>query len=162
MEEAKINLDYQDAIAVNALKDKIHSTAEVDFEEKPKELTTASIIKTANNKFLLEVLSPEIKENEKKKRKHKDWLMIGMGIFLLFQFMLVAIIVVYSGHWIVNSHLSQNPFSDSTIQLIFAFICAYITSVVVELIAILKYIVKNVFDTSITGMVNTFAEGKEK
>ncbi len=45
MEEAKINLDYQDAIAVNALKDKIHSTAEVDFEEKPKELTTASIIK---------------------------------------------------------------------------------------------------------------------
>ena len=36
MEEAKINLDYQDAIAVNALKDKIHSTAEVDFEEKPK------------------------------------------------------------------------------------------------------------------------------
>ena len=100
---------------------------------------------------------------KRKKRKHKDWLMIGMGIFLLFQFMLVAIIsCLIADHWIVNSHLSQNPFSDSTIQLIFAFICAYITSVVVELIAILKYIVKNVFDTSITGMVNTFAEGKEK
>lgn len=86
--------------------------------------------------------------------------MIAMAAFLIFQFIIVAIIVVGSGYWIIKSHVTSNPFSDSTLQIIFTFIGAYITSVVVELIAILKYIVKNVFDTSIAGMVNNFREEK--
>ena len=43
--------------------------------------TLPQLIENTNNRFLLEVLSPEIRENEKKKRKHKDWL---MGFFLSF------------------------------------------------------------------------------
>lgn len=145
-----------DAIALGALKEKIHPKGKVDFCERSVAVSAAAMIKNANNIFLLEVLSPQISKNEEKKRKHKDWLMLAMGVFLLMQFALVAIIVIGSGFWIIKSHIDQNPFPDSTIQLIFTFIGAYITSVVVELIAILKYIVKNVFDTSITGMVNKF------
>lgn len=152
--------EIADDIVVQALKNRMQEDGKVDFQERNIKPSSEAIIKTANNKFLLEVLSPEIKENEIKKRKHKDWLMYGMGAFLLLQFLLVACIIIGSGWWIIKSHVEGNPFADSTIQLIFTFIGAYITSVVVELIAILKYIVKNVFDTSIAGMVNNFKDDK--
>ena len=86
--------------------------------------------------------------------------LIAMGAFLLLQFLLVAIIIIFTGFWIIKSHIDGIPFSDSTIQIFLTFIGAYITSVVVELIAILRYIVKNVFDTSIAGMVNNFKDTK--
>ncbi len=76
------------------------------------------------------------------------------------EFLLVAIIIIFTGFWIIKSHIDGIPFSDSTIQIFLTFIGAYITSVVVELIAILRYIVKNVFDTSISGMVNNFKDTK--
>lgn len=123
-----------------------------------KKLDKDKIIKNANNKFLLEVLSPQIEENEEKKRKHKDWLMIAMGIFLAAQFIIVAAIIGYSGYHIIQCHIKGIPFSDNTLKIIFGFIGTYITSVVIELIAILKYIVKNVFDTSIVGMANDFKD----
>ena len=159
-ENQRDDQEQNDNIAVSALMGKMDAIGKVDFKENHKTSAAKSIIKNANNKFLLDVLSPQIKQNEEKKRKHKDWLMKAMGAFLLLQFILVAVIVGYSGFWIVKSHTDKNPFSDSTIQLIFTFIGAYITSVVVELIAILKYIVKNVFDTSIAGMVNNFKDYK--
>lgn len=160
VETKKNTYDTGDNIALDALRDKVQQEKTVDFKEENTQQKTDIIIKNANNKFLLEVLSPEIQENEKKKRIHKDWLMIAMAAFLIFQFIIVAIIVVGSGYWIIKSHVTNNPFSYSTLQIIFTFIGAYITSVVVELIAILKYIVKNVFDTSIAGMVNNFREEK--
>ena len=160
VETKKNTYDTGDNIALDALRDKVQQEKTVDFKEENTQQKTDIIIKNANNKFLLEVLSPEIQENEKKKRMHKDWLMIAMAAFLIFQFIIVTIIVVGSGYWIIKSHVTNNPFSDSTLQIIFTFIGAYITSVVVELIAILKYIVKNVFDTSIAGMVNNFREEK--
>lgn len=160
VETKKNTYDIGDNIALDALRDKVQQEKTVDFKEENTQQKTDIIIKNANNKFLLDVLSPEIQENEKKKRMHKDWLMIAMAAFLIFQFIIVTIIVVGSGYWIIKSHVTNNPFSDSTLQIIFTFIGAYITSVVVELIAILKYIVKNVFDTSIAGMVNNFREEK--
>ena len=116
------------------------------------------LIKNVNNEFLLNVLSPEIKKNEAKKRKHKDWLMIIMGAFLIFQFILVAFAICSLGYFIITAHLAGNPFSASTIKIFFTFIGTYITSLIIELIAILRYIVKNVFDTSVAGMVNNFKE----
>lgn len=125
-------------------------------KKKPDE-----IIKNANNWFLVKILAPQISKNEAKKRKHKDWLMIIMSVFLALQFSIVAVMIGYSGYHIINVHKAGTPFSDSTLKIIFTFIGGYITSVVVELIAILKYIVKNVFDTSVSGMVNHFKENKE-
>ena len=44
----------------------------------------------------------------------------------------------------------------------FTFVVTYITSVVVELIYMLKYIVHNVFDTSISDLVKLFKEDNKK
>ena len=120
------------------------------------------IIEDTNKEFLLRVLSPQIEKNEEKKRVHKDWLMIVMGSFLVLQFLLVAIMISYFGYWMIELHKLEKPIKDSTIQMIFTFIGAYITSIIVELIAILKYIVKNVFDTSIAGMVKDVKKKQKK
>lgn len=143
------------------LQQKIDDKVSVDIVNRNNQ-SAETIIENTNNRFLLEVLSPEIRENEKKKRKHKDWLMVAMGCFLFLQFAVVMVMVFYSGYWIFKFHVDGNPFSDSTIKIISAFISAYITSVIIELIVILKYIVKNVFDTSIAGMVNNFKDNTTK
>ena len=80
----------------------------------------------------------------------------------MLQFLLVAIMISYFGYWMIELHKLEKPIKDSTIQMIFTFIGAYITSIIVELIAILKYIVKNVFDTSIAGMVKDVKKKQKK
>lgn len=146
---------------IKRLQREVNKDVKIDIKPPKQVNTTDSIIKNANNKFLLEVLSPEIIKNEEKKRKHKDALMRSLEIFLIFQFLIVAIMVMYGGYWIIKLQIVGKPFADSTIKIMLTFIGTYITSVIIELIAILKYIVKNVFDTSITGMVNNFKEEKK-
>lgn len=51
---------------------------------------------------------------------------------------------------------NEKDFSTGTIELLLAFLGSYITSVIVELICILKYIVVNVFDTSISALMEAF------
>lgn len=120
------------------------------------------LIADTNSKILLEVLSPEIEENEDKKRRHKDLLLGMMGAFLVFQFLVTAILVIDSGFFIMLCHLIGKPFSDETIKIIFKFIGVYITSVVIELIAILNYIVQKVFDTSVADLFAIFKDGQTK
>lgn len=48
------------------------------------------------------------------------------------------------------------------VKALLTFVSAYITSVVVELIAILNYIVKKVFDTSIAELVKIFRDNDEQ
>lgn len=55
-------------------------------------------------------------------------------------------------------HGLKNDLKLSYINAIVKFIGFYITSVVVELITMLRYIVSNVFDTSITGLVELFKD----
>lgn len=57
-----------DNIALTALKNKIQSEVEVDFHDETKKSTTASVIKTANDKFLIETLSAQVEANEIKKK----------------------------------------------------------------------------------------------
>lgn len=162
--DTEIRNSEQEEIFSNFLKDKFFknkNTQIYDLDITGKK-SNKDIIKNANNEFLLKVLSPQIIANEEKKRQHKDWLMIIMGAFLIFQFMLVAIMISYCGYWIIHMQIINNPFSDSTIKIMITFICTYVTSIIIELIAILKYIVKNVFDTSISGMVKIFKDKKDK
>ena len=131
----------------------------VDIVDKnSKEKGTAEIIKHANQRFLIDVLSPEIKENEQKKREHKDALMRAVSKFLTFQFLFVGIMILILFVSFIKCHMDRIPFSDNTMQMCFTFVGVYITSVVVELIAILRCIVTNVFDTSIAGLVEAFRE----
>lgn len=129
-----------------------------DIDSSSKEKETAKIIKNANQKFLIDVLSPEIRNNESKKREHKDTLMRAVSTFLVFQFVIVAIMAIGLLVAFIGAHMLDKPFSNDTMKILLAFIGTYITSVVVELIAILRCIVTNVFDTSITGLVEAFRE----
>ena len=160
-------VDINDEIA-NLLKNDIKpkgkeiTDGKVQSQNGRKEKSVREIVEESNSKFLMDVLSPEIKANEEKRRKHKDWLMIIMGAFLMFQFAMVALMIAYSGYWVIRLQVNNTPFADSTLQIIFTFIGTYITSIIVELIAILRYIVKNVFDTSIAGMVKDVKKKRKR
>lgn len=141
------------------LRKKVQKNVQVELQKSSGTNEVENIIKNANNQFLLNVLSPEITANEDKKRNHKDKLLKAVEVFLGVQFLVVFILVGYTLFKILYCHEHQNPLSDETIKLIFTFLSAYITSVVVELIAILQFIVKNVFDTSIAELVKLFRDG---
>lgn len=147
----------QNESIVKELKKLTSDLVQIDIPAAVEE-NTEEIIKSANNKFLLDVLSPEISANENKKRKHKDVLMIAVAIFLTIQFLILFVIVGYSLHSVISCHINNIPFDNSTIKIIFSFIGVYITAVVAEMIAILKYIVTNVFDTSIAALVEAFKD----
>lgn len=161
-ESSDLKVDLSDKIAEilrKEVKPSIESPAVYSKTVRTsKEKGTEEIIKSANNKFLIDVLSPEIKENEKKKREHKDKLMRAVSLFLTGQFIIVALVVSFLLIAVVYCHVKSNPFSNGTIQIFFTFVGAYITSVIVELIAILRCIVTNVFDTSISGLVKVFKD----
>ncbi len=113
----------------------------------------ASIITTVNGVVLLDYLSPEINNNEEAKRKHKYILITLVAIFLFFQFS-----TVYKMSMSVMHYAIEMEANIEILKLLIGFVSAYITSVVVELIAILKYVVKRVFDTSIKELIELFKE----
>ena len=83
-------------------------------------------------------------------------------IFLVAQFFLVGALLLGIITMIFVFHWRKNDISVEYINIIIKFVSAYITSVVVELIAMLKYVVKNVFDTSITGLVQLYRDANIK
>lgn len=117
-----------------------------------------SLIKNVNNQVLIDFLSPEISKNEQSKRIHKLILIFLLSIFLIVQFSASYTVSIK----VVDYCISESA-SDKIVSSLLTFVTGYITSVVVELIAILKYIVKNVFDTSIKELIQIFKEdGKNK
>lgn len=129
-----------------------------DFiEEAPSEKEDQqNIIDNANEYVLLKTLSPEITKNEEKKREHKDILMKIVQSFLIAQFCFVAFVLIGTFVMIFVFHGTKNDLKLEYFNLIIKCISVYITSVVVEFIAMLRYIVRNVFDKSITGLVASF------
>ena len=57
------------------------------INDKDNEKLADKVVDNANKYFLVKILSPEITENEKKKREHKDELINIVKIFLIVQFM---------------------------------------------------------------------------
>lgn len=115
-----------------------------------------SYIKTANAKVLLNTLAPQISGNEEKKREHKDKLIKYVSIFLGTQFLIIFILTMLIIISIIVFHAIGKDFSATMLQMIFTFFGTYITSVIVELICILKYIIINVFDTSVSALMEAF------
>lgn len=153
------------AIEVSSLEKKIDiDKNDIEYESKSNEKQIIEndiaerVIDNANNYFLVKILSPEITGNENKKREHKDKLIKIIPIFLIAQFIVLVfltfgvIVGIYYFHWI------KNDLDLSYVQLLVGFISAYISSVVAELFIMLKYIVSNVFDTSITGLVELYRD----
>jgi len=107
-----------------------------------------------------DVLSPQLRENEALKRKQKDTLMEEIFKILNLQFIFTYIYVLV----LIVGTLSSSFFkiSESIIQNTFKFVEFYVTSIVVELLSILFFIVKNVFDTSIVDLMKDFDKRKRK
>ncbi len=57
--------EENDNFVIDLLRQQVNDKVTVDIEQ-PKEESTENIIKNANNKFLLDVLSPEIKKMKRK------------------------------------------------------------------------------------------------
>lgn len=150
-------------LIVDSLKSEIPNSKDLHNDLKNEQevhISKASkddVIKNANNKVLIDYLSPEIRENEKAKRLHKFVLLGLLASFLVIQF-----ISVYSMSAKIVEYAITNDSRYEIVKALLAFISAYITSVVVELIAILNYIVKNVFDSSIADLVKIFKDNEEQ
>lgn len=131
--------------------------SEKTFEEDSEDIAD-KIIVNANQYFLIKILSPEINKNEDKKRKHKDKLISIVKIFLICQFIVLMCLLFGVTIMIFVFHRLKNDLDLAYIESIIKFISVYITSVVAELIAMLYFIVSNVFDTSITGLVEIYKD----
>lgn len=106
------------------------------------------------SKIYKDVLSPQLELNEELKRKHKTSLMYNIFHLLKIQFGFTYVFVFVLLVGILASHFLG--ISEHTIDSIIKFIQFYITSIVVELISILFFIVKNVFDKSIVDLLKNF------
>ena len=134
------------------------SDNDIRIENESSEDITSKIIDNANKYFLVKVLSPQIEKNEAKKREHKNVLIQIVKSFLIFQFVIILILLFGIIIMIFVFHGFNNDLELSYLEKIINFVSIYITSVVVELIAMLKYIVANVFDTSITSLVELYKD----
>lgn len=132
------------------------ATNDLKLENKIGTKNPDNLIKNINDKVLFERLSPEITDNEKAKRHHKYILLILLTLFLILQFASVRSM----SNKVLAYAISGNP-DKEILKNLLTFVTGYITSVVIELIAILKYIVKRVFDTSITDLIKIFRDYKE-
>ncbi len=138
------------------------SVNDSEFSEQESLDKTEYYIRTANAKILLDTLAPEVSKNEKRKRKHKDKLIKYVSIFLGAQFIAIFILIAVVIGAIIVFHNAKNDLPISTINIFFAFFGTYVTSVIIELICILKYIVVNVFDTSISALMGIFKDNDIK
>ncbi len=154
---------------IKILKQKVASTETLQREVPERALKSEinyssyndKIISNSNNYFLVKVLSPQIKANEKKKRKHKQIMLNVIVLFLKVQFVMLFLLVTGTLVTFFVFHGLHNDISNETFKIIIGFLGVYITSIVVELIYIAKFIVVNVFDTSIDGLVKLFSNTDE-
>lgn len=107
-----------------------------------------------------DVLSPQLEKNERLKRKHKKKLMNELFKILKLQFIFTYIFVIIL---IIGTLCSSYlHISESVVQNVYKFVELYITSIVVELLSILFFIVKNVFDRSIVDLIKDFDKTKQE
>ena len=154
MEEKLLN-EIAQQLSNGVPEQKIHNDLQQETENRKKldKPNNDSLIKNVNNKVLIDILSPEITKNEATKRNHKKYLIILLTFFLIIQFVSVSFICSK-----VLNYCTTATANIDIVNSLLTFVSAYITSIIVELIAILNYIVKNVFDTSLSELVKIFKE----
>lgn len=107
-----------------------------------------------------DILSPQLQKNEILKRKQKITLMTNIFKILKLQFIFTYIFVFILIIGVLGSSFIN--ISETTIHSVIKFVEFYITSIVVELLSILFFIVKNVFDTSIVDLMKNFDKRNRK
>lgn len=101
-----------------------------------------------------ETLAPELVENEKTKRLHKK--LVVQKLFKLLKWQFIATYVSIFMMIIIIACSNILSIETSVLKSMFSFMKFYITSVLAELVAILFFIVKQVFDKSIVELFKNF------
>ena len=141
-----------------AIPDEPH--VELDAPDSDSEIVTNMNQSFAMKQRLYEkVLAPQLEKNEELKRDHKSRLMDNIFSLLKGQFRITYIFIV--AVLIIALFSSQINLSDKLITEILSFVKFYVTSIIVELIPILFFIVKNVFDISIVDLFKNFDKDKK-
>lgn len=128
-------------------------------KDKKNNVNEMNVLFELKRQIYQDVLAPELTKNEKLKRKHKTQLMNKIFHLLKWQFFCTYLFVSILLLAVVFS--TDLGLAPTTIKIIVNFIKFYITSIVVELISILFFIVKSVFDKSIVDLFSNF-DGKKK
>lgn len=126
---------------------------------EPKQ-TTEERIDEYNNSIreavLKDDLVPQLIKNEAQKRGFKVDLMRYIKNMIIFQSILITLPVIF----MTVSSFVKLPFLQSLSELDFQFFCSflkyYISAIIVEFVAMLFFIVKYVFDKSITDLVKDY------
>lgn len=148
--------DIKKQDAVNLLRKNIEKhTSVINFSTD--NINGNSVLENENIKTLKESITNEIGKNETKRREHKDILLRVMIWFLGIQFGLFFVLL--SGTIIVTmvAHLIGNPFSLELIRELYKILTTYLASVIVEMLSMLFFVIRNVFDTTIKDLTKLVA-----
>lgn len=126
----------------------------VDLPSQNESVKTLNAHFEMTKQMYINVLSPQLSQNEELKRTQKQELMNKIFKILKVQFIFTYSLISAAILAIIFSYYLH--MSDNTITLLISLFKFYVTAIIGELIAILFFIVKNVFDKSIVDLISNF------
>lgn len=163
--EEKDNAAMNLSNVINSLEITVPEKQKVEIEKDEKsdpnsiDVIEMNVLFEMKSYIYQKVLGPELQENESLKREQKKALMNNIFKILKWQFIFTYVFVTVLLAAVLFSAFLK--IEASTISTIIKFIQFYITSIVVELISILFFIVKSVFDRSIVELFRNFDREKK-
>ena len=163
--EEKDNAAMNLSNVINSLEITVPEKQKVEIEKDEKsdpnsiDVIEMNVLFEMKSYIYQKVLGPELQENESLKREQKKALMNNIFKILKWQFIFTYVFVTVLLAAVLFSAFLK--IEASTISTIIKFIQFYITSIVVELISILFFIVKSVFDKSIVELFSNFDREKK-
>lgn len=163
--EEKDNAAMNLSNVINSLEITVPEKQKVEIEKDEKsdpnsiDVIEMNVLFEMKSYIYQKVLGPELQENESLKREQKKALMNNIFKIVKWQFIFTYVFVTVLLAAVLFSAFLK--IEASTISTIIKFIQFYITSIVVELISILFFIVKSVFDKSIVELFRNFDREKK-
>lgn len=107
-------------------------------------------------------LIPQLVENENQKRDLKYKMVHIITGCLIAQGLILLVPMAAIIHATFSSILKENDNLSQNLPEILSFLKYFISAVIVETLTMLYYIIKKVFDSSITDMIELFKKNKKK
>lgn len=149
--------------SINKIKNDLTNIGSNNIDLSPAQTVDANqIIANNNTTTIVETIPHEITKNEEKKREHKDLLLKIVMWFLGVQFGLFFLLLTGVIVCLIIGHMIDKPFPTEMTTMIFDMLKIYLASIIVELISMLYFIVKNVFDTTIPDLAKQLTNNKNK
>ena len=148
--------------SINKIKNDLTNIGSNNIDLSPAQTVDANQIIANNNTTIAETIPHEITKNEEKKREHKDLLLKIVMWFLGVQFGLFFLLLTGVIVCLIIGHMIDKPFPTEMTTMIFDMLKIYLASIIVELISMLYFIVKNVFDTTIPDLAKQLTNNKNK